>query len=51
MQHRSTLENRRQASGAADRQDGKSASLTAPNGRAQQGLLAALADAGSSAAC
>ena len=36
--------------GSAVRQDGRSASLTAPNGQAQQGLLvAALADAGSSA--
>ena len=34
-------------SGAAVRQDGRSASLTAPNGQAQRGLLlAALADAG-----
>ena len=35
--------------GSAVRQDGRSASLTAPNGQAQQGLLrAALADAGAS---
>ena len=33
--------------GSAVRQDGRSASLTAPNGQAQQGVLAAsLADAG-----
>ena len=37
-------------SGSAVRQDGRSASLTAPNGQAQQGLLiAALADANTSA--
>ena len=37
--------------GSAVRQDGRSASLTAPNGQAQQGLLgAALADASTSAA-
>ena len=36
--------------GSAVRQDGRSASLTAPNGQAQQGLLAAaLQDAGASA--
>ena len=37
--------------GSAVRQDGRSASLTAPNGQAQQGLLvASLADAGVAAA-
>ena len=36
-----------QMQGSAVRQDGRSASLTAPNGQAQQGLLrSALADAG-----